>query len=37
MIFENEENVPDKITYDAATALSIVCEDGSEGNYYLYN
>ena len=37
MIFENEENVPDKITYDAATALSIVCEDGSEGNYFLYN
>lgn len=37
MTFENEENVPDKITYDAATALSIVCEDGSEGNYFLYN
>lgn len=36
-IFENEEYVPDDITVDAATALSIVCMDRTEGNYYLYN
>lgn len=37
LIFENEEDVPDKTTKDAITALSIVCEDGSEGNYFIYN
>jgi hypothetical protein len=34
---ENEEYVPDPASVDAATALQIVCEDGSEGNYFLYN
>lgn len=33
----NEEYVPDQISVEAATALQIVCEDGSEGNYFLYN
>lgn len=37
LIFENEEHVPDAITYDVSTSLSIVCEDGSEGNYFIYN
>lgn len=37
LIFENEINVPDEVTWDASTALSIVCMDGSEGNYYIYN
>lgn len=37
LIFENEADVPDKTTWDAATALSIVCMDNSEGNYYIYN
>jgi hypothetical protein len=37
LIFENEVNVPDEVTWDASTALSIVCMDGSEGNYYIYN
>lgn len=34
---ENEEYVPDTASVEAATALQIVCEDGSEGNYFLYN
>ena len=33
----NEERVVDDLTYDAATALAIVCEDGSEGNYLIYD
>mgnify|MGYP003479373579 FL=1 len=37
LTFENEEDVPDKTTKDAITALSIICEDGSEGNYFIYN
>ena len=37
LIFENEEEVPDKKTWDASNALSIVCGDNSEGNYYIYN
>ena len=37
LIFENEEKVPDEKTWDASTALSIICLDNSEGNYYIYN
>lgn len=37
LIFENEENVPDGKTWDASSALSIHCEDSSEGNYFIYN
>lgn len=37
LIFTNEEKVVDQLTYDAATALSIICEDGSEGNYLIYD
>lgn len=37
LIFENEEDVPNAITYDASNALSIVCMDNSEGNYFLYD
>lgn len=37
LTFENEEYVPDSKTQDAATALSIYCEDNSEGNYFIYN
>lgn len=33
----NEERVVDDLTYDAATALAIICEDGSEGNYLIYD
>ncbi|WP_291627888.1 hypothetical protein [Clostridium sp.] len=36
-MFENEENIPDDITVEVSTALSIVCTDNSEGNYYIYN
>lgn len=37
LVFENEEKVPDIITVDASRALSIVCMDNSEGNYFLYD
>lgn len=37
LVFENEENIPDDITVEVSTALSIVCTDNSEGNYYIYN
>lgn len=37
LIFENEELVPDQTTLKASTALSIRCEDNSEGNYLLYD
>lgn len=37
LILTNEEKVIDQLTYDAATALRIVCEDGSEGNYLIYD
>lgn len=37
LTFENEEHVPDSKTQDAAVALSIYCEDGTEGNYFIYN
>lgn len=37
LIFENEEDVPDDITVSATSALSIVCLDGSDGNYFLYD
>lgn len=37
LILTNEEKVVDQLTYDAATALSIICEDGSEGNYLIYD
>ena len=35
--FTNKEAVPDQPTLEAATALTIYCEDGSEGNYFIYN
>jgi hypothetical protein len=35
--FENEIQVVDDLTYRAATALAIICEDGSEGNYFIYD
>lgn len=37
LTFENEELVPDQTTLEASTALSIYCEDNSEGNYFIYN
>lgn len=37
LTFENEITVPDSVTLDAASALSIVCADGSEGNYFFYD
>lgn len=37
LTFENKNYVPDKKSVEAATALQIVCEDGSEGNYFVYN
>lgn len=37
LTFENEEEVPDNKTWEAASALQIRCEDDSEGNYYIYN
>lgn len=37
LTFENEEEVPDNKTWEAASALQIHCEDDSEGNYYIYN
>ena len=37
LIFENEEDVPDDSTYDAVSALQIVCLDGTDGNYFLYD
>lgn len=37
LTFENEELVPDQATLEASTALSIYCEDNSEGNYFIYN
>lgn len=37
LIFENEEDVPDKTTKDASVGLTIECLDDSEGNYFIYN
>ena len=37
LVFENEEEVPNAITVDASNALTIVCMDNSEGNYFLYD
>lgn len=35
--FENEQEVASQATIDAASALQIVCEDGSDGNYFIYD
>lgn len=35
--FTNREEVVSKPTVDAVTALTIVCDDGSNGNYMIYN
>lgn len=37
LIFENEEDVPDKTTKDASVGLTIECLDDSEGNYFIYS
>lgn len=37
LTFTNEQLVPDQTTLKAATALSIYCEDQTEGNYLLYD
>lgn len=37
LIFENEEDVPDDTTQNALSALQIVCLDGTDGNYFLYD
>ena len=37
VVLRNMEKVVDALTYDASTALSIQCEDGSEGNYFIYD
>lgn len=37
LVFENEEHVPDAITKNVSTQLSIVCEDESDGNYFIYD
>lgn len=37
LTFENEEDVPDNTTFDALSALQIVCLDGTDGNYFLYD
>lgn len=37
LTFTNEEDVPDKTTFEATSALSIYCADKSEGNYFIYN
>lgn len=37
LVFQNEKEVVNKPTVDAVQALSIVCEDGSYGNYRIYN
>ena len=35
--FQNEQEVASQATIDAASALQIVCEDGSDGNYFIYD
>lgn len=37
LVFQNEREVVSKPTVDAVQALSIICEDGSYGNYRIYN
>ena len=37
LTFKNRQEVVSKPTVDAVSALSIVCEDGSFGNYRIYN
>ena len=37
LTFTNELAIVDTLTYDAATQLSIVCLDDSEGNYFIYD
>ena len=37
LTFDNERATIDSLTYDVATQLSIECQDGSEGNYFIYN
>ncbi|MDY4134892.1 hypothetical protein [Terrisporobacter sp.] len=35
--FRNEKEVPNDATLDALNALSIKCEDNTNGNYLIYN
>lgn len=37
LTFENEQEVASKATIDAASALQIIFEDGSDGNYFIYD
>lgn len=37
LTFTNEEKTPDNLTFVGNNTFKIVCRDGSEGNYYLYN
>ena len=37
LIFENEQEVANQATIDAASALQIVFDDGSDGNYFIYD
>ena len=35
--FTHDGDVVDKVTVDNLSALGIICEDGSFGNYYIYS
>jgi hypothetical protein len=37
IIFTNEEEVPNYATVDSQNALTIQCDDGTYGNYRIYN
>ena len=37
LVFTNEANVPDDVTYDATVDLTINYTDNSKGNYFIYN
>lgn len=37
LTFENEQEVASQATIDAVSALQIVCEDGTDGNYFIYD
>jgi hypothetical protein len=37
LVFENEEKMPDEKTFAGSSIFKIICKDGSEGNYFIYN
>lgn len=37
IVFSNEKEVPNQATIDAVSAIGINCEDGTYGNYRIYN